>query len=104
MEWLKKIGSWLKSIPSEPTGTGSASRVVLLLLLLLVATVCGVLIAFVAIQHTLPSKDVLEGLAALASVGMGSYGVNKWVTKDKQDAPAETPADPPAAGTSSEKG
>jgi hypothetical protein len=77
-DWLKKAWGWLKSIPSESNGTGSASRIALLMI---AATVCGVLIAHVWIHRTLPDKDTLEGLAALCSVGMGSYGLNKFANR-----------------------
>jgi hypothetical protein len=75
----KALGGWLKSVPSEPNGTGSSSRIALLML---TTTICWLLYAYYHYHGSLPDKDTLLGLAALLSAVCGAYGINKWMNKD----------------------
>lgn len=75
---LKQIGAWLKSIPSEPNGTGSSSRVCMLLL---TGTICYLLYSYYCYHGTLPDHDTLFGLAAMLGAVVGGYGINKFTDK-----------------------
>jgi len=86
MDWKKpftllaqgigKLGSWVKTIPSEPNGTGSSSRIALLVS---VGSAWWLLYAYYHYHGTFPTADVFYGLAALVSAAAGAYGINKWM-------------------------
>lgn len=71
----KSAMAWAKTIPSEPNGNGSSSRVIALLV---AGTVVGVLIAYFVVRHELPDANQLYGLAAILGTGIGAYAANKF--------------------------
>lgn len=75
----KAAMGWAKTIPSEPNGHGSSSRVIALAV---AGTIVGVLIAYFVIRHELPSADQLYGLAALLGTGITGYVSNCFRKKD----------------------
>jgi hypothetical protein len=75
IELGKRAFNWAKTIPSEPSGHGSSSRVIALIVTL---TVAGLLIAFFKAKHELPSADQLYGMAAVLGTGMGGYVANRF--------------------------
>jgi hypothetical protein len=84
--WLQKVvevaktaGAWAKTIPSEPNGNGSSSRIAFLLV---TCTVCWLLYAYYCYRGALPDQYTLYGLASLVSAVAGAYGINKWMHKD----------------------
>jgi hypothetical protein len=85
--WLriKQFGGWLKSIPSEPNGTGSSSRICMLLL---TGTICYLIYSYYCYHGYLPDDDTLFGLAAMLTAVAGAYGINKFTNqgcdKDKE--------------------
>lgn len=82
MTGIKTIGGWIKSIPSEPNGTGSSSRIALLML---TTTICWLLYAFYRYHGALPDQGTLTGLAALLTAVVGGYGIGKWTGKGGGD-------------------
>ncbi len=80
--WFQRVTKWVASIPSEPTGEGSASRVGLLTLTFVIGFI---LIATTVYQHRMPTHDELTGVAAILAAMGGTYGVNKVVTAFKSD-------------------
>ena len=79
MNWFAKVTGWIKSVASEPNGSGSSSRIALLMI---AATICGLLIAYFRYHAALPDHDTLYGLASILTAIVGGYGINKWTNKD----------------------
>lgn len=71
---LKAALKWLHSIPSEPDGQGSASRVGLLMV---TGAICMVLVGHLYFQRRMPTHDELTGLAEIITASGGTYGVGK---------------------------
>lgn len=71
----KQAFRWAKTIPSEPNGNGSSSRIIALVTTL---TLTGLLIAFFKVKHELPTADQLYGIAAILGTGMGGYVANRF--------------------------
>lgn len=99
--WARRLAStgkalvgYGKSVCSERDGTGSSSRVVALTVTF---TTVGVLIAFVVLQHTLPTADQLYGLSALVMAGTGAYIGNRMGRRDDGGGSGGN-VDPPAGG------
>jgi hypothetical protein len=88
---VKAAMGWAKTIPSEPNGHGSSSRVIALSVAF---TVVGVIIAYFAIRHELPSSDQLYGLAAILGTGISGYVSNCFRRKGS----SETPDNPDSGG------
>ena len=74
--------AWAKSIPSEPNGIGSSSRIVALTV---TATLMGVLGAFYHFHHDLPTPGQLYGISAILATGLGGYVANKLHGDDHHD-------------------
>lgn len=82
MGFVKNVANWAKTIPSEPNGHGSSSRVIALAT---AATVVGLMIAYFSVRRDLPSADQLYGLAAILGTGIGSYVANKFRSNRTED-------------------
>jgi hypothetical protein len=65
---------WAKSIPSEPNGNGSSSRIIGLAV---AGTLMGLMIAFFHAKHDLPTPGQLYGIASILGTGIGGYIANK---------------------------
>lgn len=83
---VKAAVNWAKTIPSEPNGHGSSSRVIALSVS---TAVVGVLIAYFKVRHELPSPEQLYGLAALLGTGIGGYVANRFRPPGEPDEPSE---------------
>ena len=66
--------AWAKSIPSEPNGIGSSSRIVALTVTI---TLMGIMGAFYHSHHDLPTPGQLYGISAILATGLGGYVANK---------------------------
>lgn len=75
MAAAKAVAGWAKTIPSEPNGHGSSSRVIALAV---AGTTVGLLIAYFRVRHDLPSPEQLYGLAAILGTGIGGYVANRF--------------------------
>jgi hypothetical protein len=75
MDVVRAIGGWVKTIPSEPNGNGSSSRVIALVVS---GTLMGLMISYFRVKHDLPSPDQLYGLAAILGTGVGGYVANRF--------------------------
>lgn len=82
---VKGAMGWAKTIPSEPNGHGSSSRIIALSVAL---TIVGILIAYFCVRHELPTADQLYGLAAILGTGIGGYVANRF----RPNAPDATAA------------
>ena len=82
---------WAKTIPSEPNGNGSSSRMIALMV---TVTTTGLLIAFFRVHHDLPTPGQLYALSAILGTGIGAYAANQIRHKDD-----DHPDDPPQGGS-----
>lgn len=71
---FSSVMTWVKTIPSEPNGNGSSSRVIAMVVAL---TLMGLLLAFFHVKHDLPTPGQLYGISAILGTGIGGYIVNK---------------------------
>jgi hypothetical protein len=94
---LTAIFNWAKSIPSEPNGNGSSSRIIGLAVAF---TLVGLLIAFFCLTHSLPSPDQFYGMAALLGTACAGYTANKLscIGRPNDDGHNTPPDGPPNQG------
>src|ERR1035437_3069686 len=71
---FSSAAAWEKSIPSEPNGIGSSSRIVALTVTI---TLMGIMGAFYHSHHDLPTPGQLYGISAILATGLGGYVANK---------------------------
>jgi hypothetical protein len=71
---LTALFNWAKSVPSEPNGNGSSSRIIGLTVAF---TLVGLMIAFFVVTHLLPTPDQFYGMAALLGTACAGYAANK---------------------------
>ena len=92
---ITKALTWAKSIPSEPNGNGSSSRIIGLSVAF---TLIGLLIAFLCMTHGLPTSDQFYGMAALLGTACAGYAANKFskIGKPPDGPPPDGP--PPQGG------
>jgi len=86
---FSSVMAWAKTIPSEPNGNGSSSRMIALMV---AVTITGLLIAFFCVHHDLPTPGQLYALSAILGTGIGAYAANQIRHRD-DDQP-----DPPQGG------
>ena len=91
---VKQGIAWGREIATGNDGMGSASRVVVLMV---TSTVSGVLIAHVAMNHSLPASDQMYGLSAILAAGAGAYATNK-IRRDSRGGDDQPPPPPPPQG------
>jgi uncharacterized membrane protein YfcA len=89
---FSSVMAWAKTIPSEPNGSGSSSRVIALMT---AATLMGLMIAFFHARHDLPTPGQLYGIASILGTGIGAYMANKLHKHDDGD---DDQPDPPQGG------
>lgn len=90
-ESLKSLGSWLKSVYSEPDGTGSSTRIHISLLIAFVLSV-GISFGYLVHRHTI-TVESFNGFLASAGTFLVStcgplYGLNKaadWAKSKQQN-------------------
>lgn len=73
-EKFTKIFNWVSTIPSEPNGNGSSSRIIGLSVAF---TLVGLLIAFFCVTHMLPSAEQFYGMATFLGAACAGYAANK---------------------------
>jgi len=76
---LGSCGKWIKTIPSEPNGNGSSSRI---LGLMVGGTLSGLMIANFVVHKSLPTEGQFYGIAAVLAAGASAYLGNKFGRKD----------------------
>lgn len=72
--FLTKVFGWAKSIPSEPNGNGSTSRVIGLAMAF---ALIGLMVGFLILTHTLPTPEQFYGMTALLGAACSAYVTNK---------------------------